>query len=132
MRLLSLLQLVEDSVAERAPQLVAAPTRRQANYAAGRARMVCADGSSLLLQGFPLADGQLCIKATGCNAAGEAVIGQEIYASAPGFEWRDAADSLAEAWVSALAAQPAPGGAEAKRDEEPMADDASDELAATA
>lgn len=135
MRLLSLLQMVEESVVQRAPRMMTAPTRRQANYAAGRARMLCADGSSLLLHGFPLADGQLCIKATGCNAAGESVMERVVYASAPGFEWRDAADTLAETWIAALAAQPLPEGrhsagqAEGTTDAAPA--DSSDELAAT-
>ena len=133
MRLLSLLQLVEGCLVHLAPSMVTVPTRRQANYTAGRARLLCSDGSSLLLHAFPLADGQLCIKATGYDAKADPVIEHVIYASAPGFVWMRAAEELAELWVAALEAQAArdseirstPDAATAE------AADADDELAAT-
>lgn len=133
MRLLSLLQLVEDSVVQRAPRLMTAPVRRQANYGEGRARMLCGDGSSLLLHAFPLADGQLCIKAIGYDAKAEPVLEHVIYASAPGFEWNQAAEALAEAWLTALAARAAPVTRVTSADEEATdagSEASSDELAA--
>lgn len=112
MRLLSLLQLVEGCLVHLAPGMMAVPPRRQANYGAGRARMLCGDGCSLLLHAFPLADGQLCIKAIGYDAKAEPLLEHVIYASAPGFLWSRAAEELAELWVAALEAQAARSGSD--------------------
>jgi hypothetical protein len=99
-RLLSLLTLIESSLSEHeAPSVSRGRPARTVNFHKGLARLSFNDGSgSILLQGFTLADGQICVKAilewTGAGRPGV----QSVYPK-EGFNWAGAACRIAEAWM---------------------------------
>ena len=64
-RLLSLLTLIESALSQNeSPSVAKGRPSRTVNFHKGLARAVFNDGSgSILLQGFTLADGQICVKA---------------------------------------------------------------------
>ena len=99
-RLLSLLTLIESALSQNESTSVAkGRPSRTVNFHKGLARVVFNDGSgSILLQGFTLADGQICVKAmlewTGASKPGV----QSVYPK-EGFNWAGAAHRIAEAWM---------------------------------
>ncbi|MGC4072497.1 MAG: hypothetical protein QM760_08270 [Nibricoccus sp.] len=99
-RLLSLLTLIESSLSQNeAPSVAKGRPMRTVNFHKGLARLSFNDGSgSILLQGFTLADGQICVKAM-LEWAGVVKPGvQSVYPS-EGFNWAGAAHRIAEAWM---------------------------------
>jgi len=115
-RLLSLLTLIESSLSEHEASSVAkGRPMRTVNFHKGLARLSFNDGSgSILLQGFTLADGQICVKAM-LEWAGASQPGVQSVYPKEGFNWAGAACRIAEAWMdgpppdSAANATPASG-----------------------
>lgn len=94
-RLLSLLALIEGALAEDARP--GAPLR-SADFRKGIARMTFpADGGSVLVQNFQLADGQLCVRVKLARPGAVAWEGA-IYPQVKGFDWSDAAARIALNW----------------------------------
>jgi hypothetical protein len=99
-RLLSLLTLIESSLSEHEASSVAkGRPMRTVNFDKGLARLSFNDGSgSILLQGFTLADGQICVKAM-LEWAGATEAGVQSVYPKEGFNWAGAACRIAEAWM---------------------------------
>lgn len=100
-RLLSLLSLIETALGQNeAPCVAKGRPGRSVNFHKGLARMTFNDGSgSIFLQGFILADGEICIKAL-LEWVGAARPGQQaIYPKGDSFNWAGAACRIAEAWL---------------------------------
>lgn len=99
-RLLSLLTLIESSLSQNeAPSVAKGRPARTVNFHKGLARLSFNDGSgSILLQGFTLADGQICVKAM-LEWAGSAKSGVQSVYPKEGFNWAGAACRIAEAWM---------------------------------
>lgn len=110
MRLLSLLHTVEQTWATLAEDRPLAPVSRRANYERSRARLTAADGRQLRLQGFSLADGQACLKASCHDVNGVLVAEQAFYVKEDAMSWTQAAMRLAEFWLDAPEAAPASAG----------------------
>ena len=121
-RLLSLLSLIETSLAEHEASSVArGRPSRTVNFHKGLARLTFNDGSgSILLQGFTLADGQTCVKAM-LEWAGAMKPGVQSVYPQEGFNWAGAACRIAEAWMDGPPAMEA--SARARVAEEPMGTD---------
>lgn len=121
-RLLSLLTLIESSLADHGSEAVArGRPSRTVNFHKGLARMSFNDGSgSILLQGFTLADGQICVKAM-LEWKGIERPGMQAVYPTEHFNWPGAACRIAEAWMdgpTTIEAAPAEGSA---ADEENLA-----------
>jgi hypothetical protein len=116
-RLLSLLTLIETSLSEHEAASVAkGRPGRTVNFHKGLARMSFNDGSgSILLQGFTLADGQICVKAM-LEWAGAARSGVQSIYPKEGFNWAGAACRVAEAWMDGPPAEEAPVGVSASEE----------------
>jgi hypothetical protein len=108
-RLLSLLSLIESSLAEHeAPSVARGRPSRTVNFHKGLARLTFNDDSgSILLQGFTLADGQTCVKAMLEWAGAQKPGVQSVYPT-EGFNWAGAACRIAEAWMDGPPANEAP------------------------
>jgi hypothetical protein len=109
-RLLSLLALIEDALA--AGSCSGAPLR-SADFRKGIARMTFpADGGSVLVQNFQLADGQLCVRVK-LDRPGALAWEGAIYPQAKGFDWSDAAARIALNWPGPVATSDYAGAASA-------------------
>jgi hypothetical protein len=106
-RLLSLLSLIETSLAEHeSPSVARGRPSRTVNFHKGLARLTFNDSSgSILLQGFILADGQTCVKAV-LEWAGAPKPGSQSVYPTETFNWAGAACRIAEAWMDGPPALP--------------------------
>jgi hypothetical protein len=99
-RLLSLLSLVESALVGHNAPALAAPTTRTVSFHKGLARLSFGDGSgNILLQSFVLADGQNCVKALLSWTGTELTRSEAIYPHG-NFNWAEAADRIAQAWMA--------------------------------
>ena len=108
-RLLSFLSLIESALGNHGSDSVArGRPSRTVNFHKGLARMSFSDGSgSILLQGFTLADGQICVKAM-LEWTGAARPGVQAVYPTENFNWSGAAFRIAEAWMDGPAETAAP------------------------
>jgi len=99
-RLLTLLNLIENALANQGSTAVAVPPLRSVSFHKGMARMSFADGSgSILLQNFTLADGQICVRAVFFWAVNPLERSHSIYPRED-FDWLGAADQIARGWLA--------------------------------
>ncbi len=95
-RLFSLLDLIERALIEAG--LCSGAPLRAADFRKGVARMVFPDeGGNVLVQNFPMADGQLCVRVRLVRPDAIAWEGA-IYPQVRGFDWSDAAARIALNW----------------------------------
>jgi len=107
-RLLTLLALIETSLAKHGSRAVASPPSRSVNFHKGLARITFVDGSgSILLQNFTLADEQICVRAVFSWAGSTATGSHSIYPS-ESFDWSDAGGQIAAAWLAGQTAAAVP------------------------
>ncbi len=101
-RLLSVLNAVEQALVLNDSPSIAQRPERFVNYQKGVARMTFVDGSgSITLQNFTLADGEICLRAEFVWAkSGQYVGSLSVYPTAENFNWIQAAEKLADAWVA--------------------------------
>ncbi len=99
-RLLSLLTLIESALSQNeSPSVAKGRPMRTVNFHKGLARLSFNDGSgAILLQGFTLADGQICVKAM-LEWAGASKPGVQSVYPKEDFNWSGAAHRIAEAWM---------------------------------
>ncbi len=95
-RLLSFLNLVETTIQNEEPEVVA--KQRTVNYHKGLASLALSDGSSIHLQCFHLADGQICLKATIFWRNGGTPGQHSIYPTEENYNWLTAAYHVMTAW----------------------------------
>lgn len=99
-RLLTLLGLIQNALANLGSEAVASPPARSVNFHKAVAQMSFADGSgSIMLQNFTLADGQICVRAVFAWADGLENGTSSIYPR-DNFDWLAAADHIAAAWIA--------------------------------
>jgi hypothetical protein len=130
-RLLSLLSLIEAQLKQYEAPGISSGLQRTVSFHKGLARLMFCDGSgSILLQGFSLADGQICVKAM-ITWTGQTVTGtHSIYPTAQ-FNWLGAADRVAQMWMEGPASPtPAPAVPSTVENQEKPAEAALEGLAA--
>jgi len=114
MRLLSFLSDIERSLVAESPALDggAWETSRMVNFHHGLARLslkarpgaeLPCEGGAIFLQGFALADGSLCLKASLNWKGSDAFPVMAVY-SRPNLNWKLAAARVASAWLEGPAA----------------------------
>jgi hypothetical protein len=106
-RLLSFLNLVETTIQNEEPEVVA--KQRTVNYHKGLACLTLSDGSSIHLQCFHLADGQICLKATILGRDGSPAGQHSIYPTEENYNWLTAAYHVMTVWKAGV---PTASGAE--------------------
>jgi hypothetical protein len=103
-RLLSFLTMIEAALAESGQRIAAS---RSADYRKGIARMTFADGGgSIVLQNFPLADGQLCMRLELRRTGAILPTTTSVYPHAAAFDWSAEAGRIAREWVALAPASP--------------------------
>jgi hypothetical protein len=99
-RLLSLLSLIEAALSE------GTAVARAADYRKGLARMSFADGGSVAVQNFSMADGQLCLRLELRPAGAVKARETAIYPRPGTFDWSAEAERIAREWREVRMAGP--------------------------
>lgn len=99
-RLLSFLSKIETALIEQGCASASSRVQRSVSYHKGLARLSFADGGSISLQSFTLADGQVCLKAALLWPGRDEAVVHAIYPHGDQHDWKASAEAVASVWMS--------------------------------